>query len=335
MKKVLHILLFSLLMFIVLLNHVNAREATCYYEHTNSVGGEKWEIVVSIDNNLNVSYQFNGNGFYDLDKGTTAIVANDLIDTDGNFVCPSQIRYKIASSNSRKTSYGFTFDTNSGYGLSISLKNSNIDNTASEDELTIVNVCNYEDNTYKVNVFSDGSLKAYRVGYSVTINDTKGLFSATNCPNVYIRSADGGNRGPNVAFIDTAPFHSGQDDEEFKSDNYEDMFDNNCRDFAPALRIGGRIIFIAKIILPLIIIVKSSLSLIHVVTKGDSGELKKQATKTGISLAAAVMVFLVPTFLNAIFSLVDNAQEANNGDAAICRACVFDPGSNTCTDAID
>ena len=118
---------------------------------------------------------------------------------------------------------------------------------------------------------------------------------------------------------------------EFDPNRY-DEFDTNCKDMVPTLKIAGKILLIAKIVLPLIIIVKASFDMLSTVTKGDSGEIKKKATKTGISIIGAIMIFFIPTLMNVIFDIVGNASGKDTGssDSEICKACIFEPYSNKC-----
>ena len=117
--------------------------------------------------------------------------------------------------------------------------------------------------------------------------------------------------------------------------NRDDEMDTNCQDFAPTLKVVGVFIIIAKIALPLIIIIKASMNFFSIVVKGDSSELKKQAQKLGTSLIAAVVIFFVPTIVNTIFGFIDSYNENKTTDSEICRACLFDPYDSSCTSYAD
>ncbi len=115
--------------------------------------------------------------------------------------------------------------------------------------------------------------------------------------------------------------------------NRDDDMNTNCQDFAPALKTVGIIIIIIKILIPLIIIVKSSINFLSIVMSGEQSELKKQAQKLGNALIASVLIFFIPKFVDAIFSFVENYSESS--DAKICRACLFDPYDPSCTNYAD
>lgn len=127
-----------------------------------------------------------------------------------------------------------------------------------------------------------------------------------------------------------------------KSDDYQapkdrDNFGNNCADFAQTLKIGGIIMLLVKIIIPIIIIIRSVLNMISVVTSGSTDDLKKQARKIGISIMAAILIFFVPTLVDVAFGVMSNAtsKEVTNDDADLCRACIFRPLSDDCSAAVE
>ncbi len=114
-----------------------------------------------------------------------------------------------------------------------------------------------------------------------------------------------------------------------------EKLESNCRDFSPALRIGGYIIFWVKIILPLIIIVKGSFDLAKVVTSGKPEELKKGATKMGYSAVASIIIFFIPTIIYTVFGFIDSFNENMTEDSKICSACIFDPFGDLCETSVN
>lgn len=115
----------------------------------------------------------------------------------------------------------------------------------------------------------------------------------------------------------------------------DDDMSGNCADFAPTIRIGGYFILILKIVLPLIIIFKTSISLMKTITKGSPDELNKAAKKMGISLIAGIMIFFIPTIVNVIFGFVDKYNDNKTDDSEICRACILEPLGSTCSSYAD
>lgn len=114
-----------------------------------------------------------------------------------------------------------------------------------------------------------------------------------------------------------------------------DNFDTNCQDFAHTLRIGGYLIVLVKVLIPIIIIVKASLNLLHAVTGGKSEELKKWAKQLGYSFIAGALIFFVPTIVNVAFGFISAYNTNITEDSKICTACIFDPFSEACTKYAD
>ncbi len=72
------------------------------------------------------------------------------------------------------------------------------------------------------------------------------------------------------------------------------------------LRMVKTLITVAKILLPLIIIVTASINFGKVAISGNFDDIKKPAEKLMYSLIAAVIVFFIPTVVNVIFGFVDD-----------------------------
>lgn len=118
---------------------------------------------------------------------------------------------------------------------------------------------------------------------------------------------------------------------------YDDDFNHNCKDFAKGIRIIGLLLFLVKIVVPLIIIVLSAINIFNVVLKGDAGEMNNQIKKTAISILAAILIFFVPSVINVAFNMLNKTakKEIRNSDSEICRVCIFEPFSKECKDSID
>lgn len=114
------------------------------------------------------------------------------------------------------------------------------------------------------------------------------------------------------------------------NENKKDDFEHNCADFAGAIRIVGVLIFYVKIVLPLVIIAKSSIDIGKVVMSGNSGDFPKQAKKMGISLVSAIIIFFLPTLINTVFSFINGFEENRSTDAEVCAACLFEPFDSSC-----
>lgn len=100
-----------------------------------------------------------------------------------------------------------------------------------------------------------------------------------------------------------------------------------------AFQIIGYIIFIMKIVVPLLLIIMASLDFAKaVVSSGEKPNidvLKKVGTRIGI----AVIIFIIPTVLDFLLSLVGGTKETMEGFEP-CTACLLDP-LGKCQDQFD
>ena len=112
----------------------------------------------------------------------------------------------------------------------------------------------------------------------------------------------------------------------------DDDFSHNCQDIAPTLRILGGLLVLVEVGLPLVLIVKSSLSLFKVVTSGKQDDIKSAVDKLKNSVIAAILIFFVPRIVDVAIGFV---SKGTNSDVEICKACIFEPYSNTCAAYVD
>ncbi len=95
-----------------------------------------------------------------------------------------------------------------------------------------------------------------------------------------------------------------------------------------AFQIGGYLLYIAKILVPILLIIFGCVDMFKAVV-GDSEALKKQIPMFIKQCIAAVVVFLLPTIISFAFSLIpdsDNSLEKYEP----CQTCLFEPGSSSC-----
>jgi len=138
----------------------------------------------------------------------------------------------------------------------------------------------------------------------------------------------------NFALSHVELFNGDRPDIDVTDYDRDDYFDTNCQDLARTLRIGGILILIVKIVLPLVIIAKSTFDIGKIAISGNQGDLQKAGKKLGVSIAAAIVIFFLPTLINTVFSFIGGFEDARTADSKICVACIFDPNSPDCTDYI-
>lgn len=136
----------------------------------------------------------------------------------------------------------------------------------------------------------------------------------------------------NATASDSSNSNGSYNDQYIPSTDYnrDDNFSGNCADFARTIRIGGYLVYIVKLLIPIIIIVKASMSFVSVVTNGKPDELKKKASKLVNALIAGILIFFIPTIVNVVFGFISSFNDNITEDSKICNACIFDPFSSDC-----
>lgn len=104
--------------------------------------------------------------------------------------------------------------------------------------------------------------------------------------------------------------------------------DNICSDSnaLKALRFVGYILFIAKIIVPMIIVIFGSIDLAKSVIAGTTDSLTKQAKSIGFRILIGLLIFFLPTLINVVLSATPSFDEIN-GEYTSCKDCMLSPFS--------
>ena len=85
------------------------------------------------------------------------------------------------------------------------------------------------------------------------------------------------------------------------------------------LRVVGYIIYVAKIVIPLLLIVMGSIDFGKAVIASDDKAMKDAGGTLLRRFIAAVIIFLLPTILNLLLGLVDNIESFDpDGNFANC-----------------
>jgi len=91
-----------------------------------------------------------------------------------------------------------------------------------------------------------------------------------------------------------------------------------------AFQIIGSVIFILKVIIPLILIVLGTIDFAKAILSDDEKNVPETIIKFIKRIVIAVVIFVIPTILNFFFSLVDGASEVGLKYKQ-CTDCLFDP----------
>ena len=94
---------------------------------------------------------------------------------------------------------------------------------------------------------------------------------------------------------------------------------NTCQNTVKTWQILGYLITILKILVPLIIIITSTISLFSVINKGNQEETIKAWIIIGKKLIAGIIIFFIPTLVDAFIHFL-----------VICAICMYKPSSSDC-----
>ena len=91
-------------------------------------------------------------------------------------------------------------------------------------------------------------------------------------------------------------------------------------------QIIGYILFIAKIVVPLLLIILGSIDFAKAVISNSDKAPQEALRAFGVRIAIAVIIFLIPTILSFLIGLIDGASEAFEDTAfSDCSDCLLDP----------
>ena len=110
--------------------------------------------------------------------------------------------------------------------------------------------------------------------------------------------------------------------------------DDFCANFSNAIVIVGYLIIILKIALPLVIIVKTTINLLPLITSGNPDNFKKAMTSILISFVGAVLIFFLPTIINIFLGFTNKYNESWETEAT-CHECVLNATGEKCQKYVD
>lgn len=90
-----------------------------------------------------------------------------------------------------------------------------------------------------------------------------------------------------------------------------------------ALRFLGYILYVVKVAVPLMLIIFGSIDFAKAAIESNSDATKKATTTLMWRVIAGIVIFLIPTIVNFVFSLVPTSRI----DYSECRTCLFKPNS--------
>ncbi len=88
----------------------------------------------------------------------------------------------------------------------------------------------------------------------------------------------------------------------------------------------GWILFFAKIIVPIIIIIFGSLDFAKAIVASKDDEIKKSAKSLAMRAIAGIIIFFIPTIINFIVSFI-GGEDIYNKSFGVCTNCLLNPRS--------
>ena len=109
--------------------------------------------------------------------------------------------------------------------------------------------------------------------------------------------------------------------------------DNFCheQEIVTVVKILGIVLVIAKLFVPIVIIVMGIMDFYKVVISGDEAQMPKSAKSLGLRIVIGLFIFMAPTLINAVLKgLYTNDKITENANA--CQNCLLNPfGSGNCS----
>ena len=106
-----------------------------------------------------------------------------------------------------------------------------------------------------------------------------------------------------------------------------------CTSLSPIWQIIGWVLWVFKIVIPIVIIVFGMIDLGKAVVASKDDEIKKSVKSLVMRAIAGVIIFFIPTLVGAIFGLVGEFND-NRDEYNVCQQCISSPGG-TCNDIVD
>ncbi len=105
------------------------------------------------------------------------------------------------------------------------------------------------------------------------------------------------------------------------------MVPSICSELWEVWQIIGWVLFVFKIVIPLIIILFGVIDLGKAVVASKDDEIKKSVKSLAMRAVAGIVIFFVPIIVGAVFSLVTEfTEEPYKTEYGICATCISHPG---------
>lgn len=102
-----------------------------------------------------------------------------------------------------------------------------------------------------------------------------------------------------------------------------------CSGLTEVWSIVGWVLWVFKIVIPIIIIIFGMIDLGKAVVASKDDEIKKSIKSLAMRAVAGIVIFFVPSLVSAIFGLVDSFQTDTElqGEYGVCETCIKNPSA--------
>ena len=129
---------------------------------------------------------------------------------------------------------------------------------------------------------------------------------------------------PDEIYYYNSSYESGNSNSSNNNNSNTTLTDDTgyCTKLKAPLEFIGNIVLIFKIIIPIIIIIYGSLDFFRAVTGAKDDEIKKSGRALAFRVVAGVVIFLIPTLVSFVFSLISDFANIR-GTFNACQKCVL------------
>ena len=107
-----------------------------------------------------------------------------------------------------------------------------------------------------------------------------------------------------------------------------------CSNTANIWSVVGYFVLIIKIVIPLLLIVLGMIDLGKAVISSDEKAIKSSTNILIKRFIAAVVIFFIPTIVNAVFSVLEVMGDTEKADYNICVKCVTNVTGSDCKNSV-
>jgi len=102
-----------------------------------------------------------------------------------------------------------------------------------------------------------------------------------------------------------------------------------CADTANIWQVVGYVFMVAKIVIPILLIIWGMLDLGRAVVAAKDDEIKKATKSLAFRAVSAVIIFFIPTLINVVVGLISDFANVKD-DWDVCRRCITSPNGDEC-----